>query len=159
MSVAEIRTATEDDLPSLRSIYVDSVRALAPGVYTAEQVEAWATFTDTGESFRRFILDATTYVALEHGLTVGFCGIEGDGHVASLYVAARAMRRGVGSRLLAWAIEHAPRSKRVALYVEASEFSMPLFSKFGFVLTRKERAPYNGVEFDRYAMSRAAEEA
>jgi putative acetyltransferase len=148
----KIRLADESDVPVLPGLFRRSVERIGPERYTAEQIRAWAVGPDDAERFRQFILGVTTFVAEDRRRIVGFCGLAADGHIASLYVDGGEGRKGIGSILMDAAIEEARACGIPRLYTEASEFSKPLFEKFGFKTTEIEHVTHNGVEFERYRM-------
>ena len=44
-----LREYEDADLPGVIEVYSDAVRKITPGLYTPEQVEAWAAFAETGD--------------------------------------------------------------------------------------------------------------
>lgn len=150
----KIRQATELDIPELADLYSNSVRAIASEYYSPEQVSAWAAIPLDPDFFRNFILDATTLIAEKNEKILGFAGIKDNGHIVSVYVHSDYLHRGIGSLLLGATLELAKLNKIVKVYAEASEFSKPLFEKFGFKNYDIEQAIRNGVKFDRYLMER-----
>ncbi len=151
----QLREATETDVPALAALYADAVRALGPKHYSPEQVEAWAVFAQE-ERFRVFVLQPHTLVAEDETGPVGFAGLKPDGHVTALYVRPDRMRQGVASILLRALLDHATEHGIGRLYTEASEFSRPVFERFGFVLDEIERVERRGAWFERYRMVRNA---
>lgn len=150
----EIRPVREDDYPALADLYRETVERLGPSLYTAEQVAAWAAFADDTVSLREYLFVPRTLVAVDASGPLGFCGIAADGHVTSLYVASRATRQGLGSRLLWLAMNDARQAFGVTrFYTEASFFSHPVFERHGFVVDEEEVVIRNGVAFRRYKMS------
>ena len=149
-----IRVAVKSDLPELAKLYTHSVQALAPQHYSKKQVIVWASFASEGEAFEKFILEPTTFVAQRFGRLWGFSGITGEGHIASLYVHGERTRQGIGSRLLEFVLVYARIHQMGRLYSEASEFSLPLFEKFGFEKYSTEKVVRNGVQFSRYLMQK-----
>ena len=151
-----IRTAIESDIPALAELYHYSVRHIAPQLYCPEQVKVWAAFSTDRESFSRFILEATTFIAEENNLILGFGGITVEGHLTSLYVRGDYNRKGVGSKLLTEILEYARIHQCTRIYGEASEFSKPLFEKFAFETYGEEEVEKNGILFHRYLMQRCS---
>ena len=149
-----VRTAISSDIPALAELYRNSVRKIAPQQYSPAQVEAWAAFATETESFTKFILEATTFIAEENNLIVGFGGITLEGHLTALYVRGDYNRQGIGSKLLTEILEYACTHQWERIYSEASEFSKPLFEKFGFKIYGEEQVKRNGVLFHRYLMER-----
>ncbi len=147
------RLAAAADLLALAALYAHSARTLGPQVYSTEQVAAWQSFAQNTEAFADYVLRAETWLA-EHGDgPLGFCGIEADGEVRSLYVRAAAMRQGVGAALLAHGLKQA-RSRGIERFAAwATPFSLPVFGRAGFRLVRTVREPFQGVVFERYRVA------
>ena len=148
-----IRSYTESDLPRLARVYRDAIRGVGAQYYTPEQIDAWSSFAeDTGE-FRQWLDEAAIFVAEnELAAPVGFAGLEERGRISSLFVAPEAMRRGVGSALLARLMHEVSERRLTRVTTDASEFSRPLFEKFGFKVRRTEHTTFRGVDFERYVM-------
>jgi putative acetyltransferase len=148
-----IREYQHADLPSLAAIYTSSIRHLGAEYYSGDQIAAWSSFPEDTASFERWIAEATTFVAVNsHDECIGFGGIEDHGRIASLFVAPAFVRKGVGSGLLMRLLEEARARKIVVVTADASEFSRPLFEKFGLSVEAIEHIEFKGVEFSRYAM-------
>jgi putative acetyltransferase len=148
----EFRLATEADVPGLAALYACAARELGPQVYSPEQVAAWASFGADTPAFRDYILKAQTWIAEHEGQACGFCGIDEEGEVHSLYVRPTLARRGLGSRLLAHAIATRDSAARFAAW--ATPFSVPVFSRAGFRLVHTVTEPFQGVVFERYRLER-----
>jgi putative acetyltransferase len=123
-------------------------------------VQAWARSTDDAQRFARYILDARTWIAPDaaDGAPRGFCGVSvhGDlGEVHSLYVRADATRRGIGTALLAHALQAARADGAQRFEAWATPFSRPVFQRAGFALREVVAEPYQGVLFERYRMATA----
>jgi hypothetical protein len=58
-----LRRATADDVAALRALYAASVEALARGLYSPQQIAAWASHA-SAPAFTAFILDPLTLIAL-----------------------------------------------------------------------------------------------
>jgi putative acetyltransferase len=154
----QIRIAAECDLVELGELFRNSVEKVGPQRYTPEQVRAWASMPNNPARLRKFVLGVTTFVAEDGGRLVGLCGLGADGHLASLYVDGTQGRKGIGSMLLDKAILEARARGLVRLHTEASEFSKPLFEKFGFETIEVEHVIHEGVGFKRYRMQLTLEE-
>ncbi|MEZ6061957.1 MAG: GNAT family N-acetyltransferase [Planctomycetaceae bacterium] len=151
----DIRRADLRDLPELCTVFRDAVLTLGPQAYSRRQVTAWAEFADA-DNFPLFVATAATFVAEDLAGIRGFCGVEEDGHVASVYVRPDSFRRGIASRLLAHVISYAADIGIPRLHAEASHFSRPLFHKFGFTDIRVETVKRNNVLFKRFLVERLA---
>jgi putative acetyltransferase len=148
-----LRHAAAADLPALAALYAHCARTLGPQVYSSEQVAAWQSFAQDGEAFADYVLRAETWLAEDDAGPLGFCRIESDGEVRSLYVRAAATRKGVGAALLAHALAQA-RSNGIERFAAwATPFSLPVFGRAGFALVRTVREPFQGVVFERYRVA------
>ncbi|HSM81436.1 MAG TPA: GNAT family N-acetyltransferase [Nodosilinea sp.] len=149
-----LRTATAADLPALAALFRETVLVNGPQHYTAAQTEAWAAVDAASPGFRQLILGVTTYLAADDTGIVGFAGIGDDGYVASAYVRHDCLHRGIGSLLMQAVLTHAQEKATPRLYAEASEFSLGLFTKFGFSQYDTEVVERHGVAFTRYLVER-----
>ncbi len=150
-----IEPVSESQLPQLARIYRSAIEALGAPLYSPEQIGAWAGFADDAESFKRWIEGALTLAAVgRNRLPSGFGGLEPQGRISSLFVQPDCMRQGIGSALLRALITKAEGGGHGALTTEASEFSKPLFEKFGFAVETIEHTTFRNVRFTRYAMRR-----
>ena len=153
------RPATPADVPALAALYRSAARRLGPLVYTPAQVAAWASFADDEAGFRRYVLDADTWVAERGGDSglLGFCGVDSGGEireVRSLYVDPLASRHGLGGEMLRRTLQRAEAGggRRFAAWV--TPFSRPVFLRAGFEWTQTVQAPFAGTMFERYRVER-----
>ena len=128
--------------------------ANGPQHYTPAQTEAWAAIDASSLRFHQLILGVTTYVAEADTGILGFAGIGDNGYVASTYVRHDCLHQGIGSLLMQAVLTHAQEKQIQRLYAEASEFSLGLFTKFGFSQYDTEVVDRNGVQFTRYLVER-----
>jgi ribosomal protein S18 acetylase RimI-like enzyme len=142
------------------ALYAANARRFGPLVYTAEQTAAWEGFAHDAPAFRRYIVEADTWLAADAGGRVlGFCGIvlmgeRGDeAEVRSLYVAAEAGRQGLGRRLLHHALARSRAAGARRFHAWATPFGRPLFERAGMPLAGVVQEPFAGVMFERYRMS------
>jgi len=148
-----IRAAAPGDLMALARIYRTAIGHLGPHAYTPQQVCAWAAFADDRDAFRAWLDGAETAVAVDaQGWPLGFAGLEAPARIASLFVAPGAMRRGIGSALLAQHLAALAARGVREVTADASEFSLTVFRRFGFRVLAIERCTLRGVDFSRYAM-------
>jgi len=107
------------------------------------------------------VLTATTWLVEDAAGALGFCGVDAQGEVRSLYVRAAATRQGLGSALLAHALGAARAQGQSGFAAWVTPFSLPVFGRAGFALLRTVREPFQGVMFERYrvALGRSTDEA
>ncbi|MDP2005451.1 MAG: GNAT family N-acetyltransferase [Rubrivivax sp.] len=157
------RRATAADVPTLAAIYADAARTLGGWCYTPEQVAAWSAFGADTPAFRDYVLGARTWVALAgngpqdgSAALLGFCGIDAEGHVHSLYVRADHNRRGLGTALLAHAMADARERGLCHFSAWCTPFSEPVFARAGLVVLERPTAEFEGVRFQRCRMATPA---
>jgi putative acetyltransferase len=152
------RLATAADLPALAALYAHSARQLGPQAYSPEQVIAWQGFADDAPAFADYVLQPRTWMAEDAEGALGFCGIDAEGEVRSLYVRAAATRHGLGSALLKHALMLARQQGQSNFAAWATPFSLPVFGRAGFSRVRTVREPFQGVIFERWrvALGRSA---
>lgn len=148
-----LRQFAADDLPHLAGIYRAAIRHLGSEFYSAQQIVAWAAFADQHEVFATWFDNTSTLVAVdERGTRLGFGAYTAKGRIAALFVAPAAMRKGIASALLMRMLDELKQQDIKQVTTEASEFSRPLFEKFGFKVREIEHTELRGVAFQRYAM-------
>lgn len=154
-----LRLAEPGDVPALAALYARCARTLGPTVYTPAQVRAWASFGQASDAFRRYVLDAETWVlqpADPAALPGGFCGAGqaaqagGVAEVHSLYVDPAFSRRGLGTGLLRHVLAQARARGQVRFAAWVTPLSRPVFLRQGFRLVETVQAPYQGVMFERH---------
>lgn len=150
-----LRLATASDVPALAALYAQCARQLGPLVYSREQVAAWQSFGTDSPAFRAYVLDATTWMALDDVGPAGFCGVDTAGEVHSLYVRPELTRQGLGTRLLTHALAQARAQGQERFTAWATPFSLPVFERAGMRLVGTVREPFGGVNFERYRVEGA----
>lgn len=107
-----IRPFQAADETLLADLYEATVRRWAPALYSRAQVNAWAMVARDTDRFHSMLTAGRTFVAVGvSNQPVGFSGVEDDGRIASLYVAADATRSGIGTALLSHVRDHASQMK------------------------------------------------
>lgn len=151
---AILRHYRPEDLSAVVAVYRDAVRSIAPGLYTPEQVEAWAAFAETDRELRAMLAQGYRLVIESDAGVDAFAVLEPADYVSLLYCRASASRRGYASRLLE-ALETEARRRGIArVHTAASLISHPLFLRHGYTVDTPERVERNGVTFDRFRMSK-----
>ena len=153
------RRATGADVFVLAALYRDAALRLGPLVYTPEQSRAWASFADDEPGFRKYVLEADTWIAERpaDGRLLGFCGVSAEGErreVHSLYVTPPMTRRGIGREMLRRTLERAQAEGVTRFAAWVTPFSRPVFLAAGFALTETVTAPFAGEMFERYRVER-----
>ncbi len=149
-----LREYRPKDLPAVVDVYRDAVRKIAPARYTPAQVKAWAAFARRDTELGAMMAQGYRLVVESEEGVDAFALLDPANYVSLLYCRSRASRRGYATRLLA-ALETEARRRGVGrMHTAASLISHPFFLRHGYAVDSLERVERNGVDFDRYRMSK-----
>ncbi len=152
----EIRRATPDDAADINKVHMASVRSLAGSSYSAKEVEAWLK-DGNPERFRRAMTERgeTVFVASSGGAIVGMSAVLGD-EIKAVYVLPEAVRRGVGSALLAAAEQAADLPADGRLHLYATLYAVPFYEAMGYRAEERIKHPSgaNNVLLDAVRMEK-----
>ena len=151
-----IRLYRDDDAEALSALALAAIREVGSHAYSLEQVEAWAARHPGPGMYRRRASERHAIVmAVDSDDTpVAYAVLEPDGHLDRLYNHPQHTRRGLASRLLAAAEEHARALGLSRLYTEASELARPSFERAGYAVTHRRNFEIDGVPIHNYAMEK-----
>lgn len=169
--MSALRRLQPHDRDAVIAVYRDAVLSQAPGLYSPEQVDAWAHHAER---------DPAVLACLERGYGLASLGtgagggdpdrraaatieafgildppVGGEGRLALLYCRGRACRQGRASSLLSHLEEQARLQGSRLLRTEASQLSRPLLERRGWRVEREERLIFAGQPFLRWRMIRA----
>ena len=136
------RRAEPGDADAMALAHRDSIQSLGPACYPENVVDDWQEGL-AGDVYRKAMRKGEVFfiatARVDAGsLVLGFSSdyvIEGSTHGASVYVRGVAARRGIGSRLLAMAEEHAQSDGATRVAVEASLTGVEFYKANGFLET------------------------
>lgn len=149
-----IRIASPQDDAALLALFHDSIYALGPEHYQADELQAWAPQTQTPDwaKWRRRLEPLVTLTAWEGESLMGFLSYEGDGHIDFLYTSPHAVRRGVASALLRQAEEELQGQGAATFFTEASRVAKLFFAHHGYRVEAEEWIERGGVCLRRFRM-------
>tara|TARA_B100000073_G_scaffold55846_1_gene41316 strand:+ start:757 stop:1224 length:468 start_codon:yes stop_codon:yes gene_type:complete len=147
-----LRLIVPADAALLREIYADAIESQASELYSDQQVKSWAALAWLPGVLDQTLKQGSGWIS---GEDAAFAMRYPQDRLALLYCRGRAARQGHGKALLerleADAIADGVRSLRT----EASQFSRPLFERYGWSLVAPETITIAGVLFERYRMHKA----
>ncbi|WP_296934740.1 GNAT family N-acetyltransferase [uncultured Marinobacter sp.] len=149
-----LRPAAKTDLPSIVSLFTDSVHQLAARSYTPEQRAAWAPEVPDEEQWRSRLAKVETLIAESDGTMAGFISFTASGHIEFLFTAPTFSRRGVASLLCEAAVERLLGRGVRTLTTDASLEARPFFESRGFSVVEDQTVERDGVQLQRFAMAR-----
>lgn len=144
------RQANLTDSDLVFRLHVDSVQALCGGHYSRDQMEAWFVGR-SGANYRSAMAQGALWLAERDSQALGFTEFF-PGLISMLFVAGAASGAGVGSQLLAFALEGAARGGgQVGL--ESTLNARVFYERRGFVAVGPSRLLRgNGVQIPTVAM-------
>ena len=145
--MSNIRRARREDCQFIGSVHTAAVGGIHTGVYTPEELEAWAV-PRKPESYEELISSREFFVAEMGDVIVGFGVLnQSSTEVEAVYVSAAAGRRGIGLELLRKLEERASSLGLKMLRLNASLNAVQFYEKAGYVA--QERSKYRlltGIE-------------
>ena len=148
------RPYRDSDLEVLVRVFTEAVHVGAAAQYDEAQRSAWAPTTpDLSVWAQRFRIVRTIVAELD-GQVAGFVSFESNGHIAYLFTAPHATRRGIASTLLARASEEMEAENVYEHFTEASLVARPVFERHGFEVEAEQVVERDGVKMRRFAMRR-----
>ena len=151
-----VRRARREDDEAIGRTHVASIRELCRAHYRPEEIEAWAAPRGTG-----FYVEAIErkefYVAEDGEEIIGFATLNpAGGEVEAVYVHPKAVRRGVGRKLLSTLEARAREGGLESLHLCASLNAVEFYERAGFARGEPtaHRLP-GGVEIACVRMTKA----
>ena len=151
-----IRPYQDSDAEALADLCRAAIRAIGPGAYSEEQVEAWLARHPGAHLYRERVSNgASIFIAAgEDDQPVAYALLEPDGHLDHLYNHPDHSRKGLALNLLATASLYAKHHGMTRLYTEASDLARPSFEQAGYVATEKREFEIDGVPIHNWAMEK-----
>lgn len=149
-----IKTYSADKAGEVAELFYQSVHAIAPSLYTAEQKEAWAPTPVDYAAWSERLKAKQPLLAFIENRVAGFIELDDDGHIDCTYTHPDFQGRGVASALYERLLEDARARNIKRLYVEASLIAKPFFEHRGFSVIKKNEVQRNGVLLVNFSMER-----
>jgi putative acetyltransferase len=148
-----LRSATENDAETILRLNLRSIFELCSGAYEVALLRTWVG-NRTAENFKQGIAAGQMHLAESEGQAVGFIDVVA-GEVLAVYVLPGFEKQGIGSFLLAAALQKAGAGDR-PVRVVASHNAVPFYAKHGFQPVKEVKHARNGVELPLTEMIWAA---
>ncbi|MEW6143584.1 MAG: GNAT family N-acetyltransferase [Thermodesulfobacteriota bacterium] len=152
MHTLNIRRYKPEDAEDIAALYSKSVREIAIGIYTPEEVEAWASYADEIEELRHRLTEGLTLVAESGNRLIAFGQLKPLDHIEFLYTVKEYSRMGVATDIYKRLEHYAATKGSGYLTTDASRVSKPLFERLGFRLERPVVEKRKGVEIECFKM-------
>ncbi|HSC36022.1 MAG TPA: GNAT family N-acetyltransferase [Thermodesulfobacteriota bacterium] len=149
-----IRRYKPEDAEGIAGLYDKSVREIAIGEYTPEEVEVWASYANEIEEIRHRLAEGLTLVAESGNTPVAFGQLKPINHIAFLYTIKEYSRMGIATEIYKQLEDHALAKGAQYLTTDASRISKPLFERLGFQLECPVIEKRKGVELECFKMKK-----
>ncbi|WP_202845207.1 GNAT family N-acetyltransferase [Luteimonas saliphila] len=150
-----IRDYIPGEAAELRRVFASSVHTLARGVYTPEQLDAWAPAAYDQQAWADKLNAMRPFVALIEGRVVGYADLQATGHVGHFFVAGDASGRGVGGALMRHLHNVAAARGISRLSADVSLAAEGFFARHGFVVEQRRTVVARGVPMANARMVKA----
>jgi putative acetyltransferase len=151
----QLRIATLEDIPSLKSLYQGTITYINSRHYNPEQISAWAATGERIASLEKKIKEQHFYVATTtNDIITGFASLENDGELDMMYVHKDFQGQGIASLLIQQLYEKAAELKITTLTAYVSITARPFFEKQGFKVVATQQVPLGEVLLENYKMEK-----
>lgn len=150
----DIQAYSEERAREIADLFYQSVHAIDPSTYTAEQKEAWAPTPVDYERWSERLDTKKPFIAIIGSRVAGFIELDADGHIDCTYTHPDYQGTGVASSLYEHLLAEARRRNIKRLYVEASLIAKPFFENRGFSVVKKNEVQRNGVSLINFSMEK-----
>ncbi|MEB3256371.1 MAG: GNAT family N-acetyltransferase [Synechococcaceae cyanobacterium] len=151
-----LRRLRPSDVDAVLAVYHDAVITQATGLYTIQQIQAWAAHAANDPGVRAALLRGHGLVshATRPDRIEGFALLDPPCRLSLLYCRGSASRQGHGRALVQALEAHAQAAGCRQLRTEASRLSRPLLERLGWQVEAEECVLFAGVHFGRWRMIR-----
>ncbi len=151
-----LRPLTPADHDALVEVYRDAVLSQTQGLYSQDQIEAWAHHPARSTALHHPLREGfgLASVAVGQPAIEAFGILHPPDRLALLYCRGRSCRQGRASAILLALEQHAAGQGIPRLRTEASQLSRPLLLRHGWQVAEEERVLFAGEWFRRWRMIR-----
>ncbi|GIT97516.1 GNAT family N-acetyltransferase [Sulfurovum sp. TSL1] len=150
----DIQIYSAERAREIADLFHQSVHAIDPSVYTAEQKEAWAPTPPNYKQWAKRLHEKRPFIAIIDDQVVGFMELDTDGHIDCTYTHPDFQGKGVASTLYEHLLTEARTRDLKRLYVEASLIAKPFFKHRGFSVVKKNEVQRKGVSLVNFSMEK-----
>jgi len=151
----KIRNGGLEDLPELRTLFVDTITSICKADYDADQIDAWISDTKSGanrQSWHDMITNQFVLVAQYGSKIVGFATLDDGNHIDWFYVHKDHQRQGIASRLYIGLENEARRQHQTILTADISKTACRFFVTQKFHVLAEQVVNRKGVDLVNYKM-------
>ncbi|TND06512.1 MAG: putative acetyltransferase [Bacteroidetes bacterium] len=150
----ELCKATNELIPAIDALFLDTVRTVNSRDYSPEQISVWASEGNHAEMWRRKIAEQYFIAVMDGEQLAGFASLAENGYLDMFYVSSKHQRMGVGKILMNELLEQALHFDLQKVYSDVSITARPFFEKMGFYLAEQHEKIHKGVSFTNNRMER-----
>jgi len=134
-----IRPANKGDLPSLQTLFVETIRNTCKEDYEEVQIDCWISSVKNTARWEEKISNQYFLVAESDAGIMGFASLEDGTFLHFMYVSKDNLRKGVATKLYEQIEKEAKREGAVFLESDVSITAKAFFQNMGFSQLKENR--------------------
>ena len=139
-----LRSSKREDADRLHELHTASVRTLCKNCYSEEVIDGWL-LNRTPSGYHKPIDEQMLFVAEREGQIVGF-GEAVPGRIVAVFVDPGHIHQGIGTMILAHAVEMARESHNGSIRLESTLNARDFYAQAGFREIKHSTVHRNHVE-------------
>ena len=148
----QIREANKTDIPQMKKLFKETVLEINKKDYSIIQVQDWASCGEDELRWESRLNTFNHFVCENNNQIVGFCAINKNGFINSIFVSEDHQRQSIGRKLMTKILDYSAMHKIKNLKSEVSITAKPYFESFGFQAIKKQNAEANKLTLINYVM-------
>lgn len=149
-----IRQATIDDIPSITSLFRDTVFHINSKDYSEKQIAVWSSAANDIEGWEKRIKDAYFIVGEYKEDIVGFAYLTKGYYFEGLYVHKDFQHKGVGTSLMSIIESQVISEGFEIIKADASKTALLFYDDQYYNPEKKQIKTYKGMNFETYLVSK-----
>ncbi len=151
----KIRQATLDDIPSITSLFRDTVVHINSKDYSDKQITVWSSAANDIETWTKQIETAYFIVAEFREEIVGFAYLTKGYYFEGLYVHKDFQHKGVGTNLMRIVESQVISEGFEIIKADVSKTALEFYDNQYYDVEKKQLKHFKGINFENYLVSKA----
>ena len=149
-----IRQGNPEDLPTILTLFKDTITFVCKKDYNTDQLEAWKSGADNLERWKKVMKEQLVLVAEMDHKIVGFCTLDQEHYIDLLFVHKDHQHLGIASLLYNLIEKEALKQNNLSLTADVSKTAKPFFERMGFHVLSEQTVNVKGVDLINYKMQK-----
>lgn len=148
------RTATHEDLPLIKQLYVETIHNVCNKEYNEQQLKVWSATTQNTQRWQDTMDNQYVILAEKEGRLAGFATLKLGNYIDFFYVGKDFQRQGVARDLLNKIEQQANLLKATYLSADISLSAKGFFERNGFEVIQQQENYRDGVVLINFNMKK-----